>query len=128
MPEPSRPNRQRTGAAGEELAVAHLRRQGYTILARNWRVAAGELRGELDIVALDRGVAVFVEVKARCDDRFGGPLVAVTARKQRQVRALAAEFLRSARLRARAVRFDVVGVWLPPGEEPQIEHVRGAFT
>lgn len=120
-------SRQATGERGETVACDHLRRQGLTILARNWRLTAGELRGEIDIVALDRGVAVFVEVKTRRGDSLGGPLHAVTPRKQRRIRALAAAFLRESRVAAREVRFDVVGVWLPAGAPPRVEHVVGAF-
>lgn len=119
--------RRALGERGEQIACDHLRDRGMRILARNWRLAAGELRGELDIVALDAGVAVVVEVKTRRGDGLGGPVRAVTPRKQRRVRALAAAFLREARLGARAVRFDVVGVVLPPGGQPRLDHVVDAF-
>lgn len=136
MSAPSRPApdsgpdpRPAVGRHGEALAARHLESAGYRILARNWRVALGEVRGELDLVALDPsgGVVVVCEVKTRRGDRYGGPLAAVTPAKQARIRALALAFLRDGRVPAREVRFDVVGIWLRRGAPPRIEHVVGAF-
>lgn len=118
------------GRTGERLAVAHLAGDdGLDVLATNWRLTRGELRGELDVVALDRrrGLVVVVEVKARTCDDLGGPLVAVTARKQAKVRRLATAMLVEGRLPFRRVRFDVVGLLLPPGGRGELTHVEGAF-
>lgn len=127
--QPAPDRRARTGAHGEAIAAAHLGSLGLEVVAANWRLAAGELRGELDLVALDHagGVVVVVEVKTRRGDGFGGPLAAVTPRKQAKVRALAAAFLADASLPYRRVRFDVVGVVLRPGRPPALTHVPGAF-
>jgi putative endonuclease len=118
-----------TGARGEALAAAHLASLGHEVVACNWRLRAGELRGELDLVALDHaaGAVVVVEVKTRRGEGFGGPLAAVTPRKQAKVRALAAAFLLDAALPYRRVRFDVVGVLLRPGRAPELTHLQGAF-
>lgn len=109
--------------------MRHLRDDGYEVLARNWRVHDGALRGELDVVAVDRevGLLVVVEVKTRRGDAYGGPLVAVTPTKQEKLRSLALAFLRTSDVPWRYVRFDVVGVWLVPGAGPRIEHVVDAF-
>ncbi len=119
----------RLGAVGEELAARHLvDDDGLRLIARNWRIAAGELRGELDLVALDEpaGTVVVCEVKARRDAaRFGGALSAVSPRKRAKVRALAAAFLREADLPYRRVRLDVVAVDL--GRDPVLHHVLGAL-
>lgn len=118
------------GRHGEVVAAAHLEADdGLEVVARNWRLTRGELRGELDLVALDHavGLVVVVEVKARRDDTFGGPLVAVTRRKQQQVRRLTAALLPEAGLPYRRVRFDVVGVWLPDRLQGRLEHLEGAF-
>jgi putative endonuclease len=117
-----------TGALGEQLAATHLEAQGLEVVARNWRIADGDLRGELDLVALDhdqRLVAV-VEVKTRRGDGFGGPLAAVTPRKQARIRRLAVAFLLRAELPYRRVRLDVVAVRLDH-DPPTIQHVPGAF-
>lgn len=114
--------RRDTGRLGEDLAEAHLRARRYRILARNWRTRGGEL----DFVAEDRGVVVFVEVRTRHGRRFGGPLESVDARKRLRLGRLAAEFLRRHHLEDRIARFDVIGVdWRQ--EEPSIEHVERAF-
>lgn len=127
-PAPTDP-RTRLGARGEALAAAHLADDGLEVVARNWRLARGEVRGELDLVAVDRnaGVLVVVEVKTRRGDRYGGPLRAVTPAKQQRIRALALAFVRTAEMGPLRLRFDVVGVWLPPGGGPRVEHLEGAF-
>ena len=118
----------RVGDHGEDLAVAHLIERGMTILARNWRVADGDLRGELDIVALDpaAGLTVIVEVKTRSGRGFGGPFAAVTPRKQIQLRRLATAFLVAADLPYRRVRFDVIGIVLE-GRSHELVHLEGVL-
>jgi putative endonuclease len=118
------------GIVGERLAVAHLvDDDGLDVSQRNWRVRTGEVRGELDVVALDHvaGLVVIVEVKARRSDAQGGPLAAVTPRKQQRIRALTGRLLAESELPYRRVRFDVVGLWLPRGQAGRLEHVQGAF-
>jgi putative endonuclease len=117
------------GRLGEDLAARHLvADDGLEVVARNWRLAAGELRGELDVVALDhaRACVVVCEVKTRRDaERFGGALAAVPARKRAKVRALAGAFLREARLPYGRIRLDVVAVDL--GRRPVLHHVEAAL-
>ena len=125
-PDPSAP----LGVQGEDLACAHLvDDDGLELVERNWRLPAGELRGELDVVALDhrRRLVVVVEVKARRSDAHGGPLAAVTARKRAQVRRLVGSYLPRADLPYRAVRLDVVGLWLPRGGPRRLEHLQGVL-
>lgn len=119
----------RRGVLGEALAAAHLADDdGLRVVARNWRLAVGELRGELDLIALDdvRGLVVVCEVKTRQDaGRFGGALAALPARKRARVRALAAAFLREGALPYRRVRLDLVAVDL--GARPTLTHLEGAL-
>lgn len=114
------------------MVAESLARAGMAIVARNARAAG--IRGEIDIIALDRGELVFVEVKAR---REGGrlgperPALAVTPAKQAKLRALCrawlAEHGRELRFR-RGLRFDVVGVSIDAaGGVAAWEHLRGAF-
>ena len=108
---------------GEELACRELRRRGYSILARRYRTR----HGEIDIVAMDDDVLVFVEVKARSDRRFGGPLAAITGLKQRKLTRMALDYLARSRTAGVPCRFDVVAVEL--GERrPRVEVVTDAFA
>lgn len=127
-PAPGARGRGAVGRRGEDLAAEHLTAQGLDVVARNWRLATGELRGELDLVALDHaaGLVVVCEVKTRRGDGYGGPLAAVTPRKQARIRALTVALLTVAELPYRTVRFDVVGVWLTSGH-PRVRHVVRAF-
>src|SRR3954447_23668458 len=100
--------RQRTGRIAEELATQRLLARGWRIVERNARTRLGEL----DIVALDRGCLVFVEVKAGRRGSYYGPerpVLAVGPRKQSRLRRLAAAWMASNRSRARygEIRFDV---------------------
>jgi putative endonuclease len=112
------------GARGEAAAARFLRRQGYAIVARH--VQTGH--GELDLVAVDRGVVVFVEVKTRQSQADGPAVQAVDARKQRRITRAALAFLRRHDLLERPVRFDVVGIhWPRLARRPVIEHIQHAF-
>jgi putative endonuclease len=91
------------GREGEDAAVRLLEESGYAVIARNVRLPGGEI----DVIARDRDVIAFIEVKARASRRFGSALAAVDARKRRTLRALAADWLQIAAPGARA-RFDVV--------------------
>src|SRR5688500_10776868 len=85
----------RLGRLGEDLAARYLEQAGFRIVARNWRTSVVDVRGEVDVVALDGPTLVFCEVKARrsvVDDAFA----AVTWSKQRQLRRLAGLFLAQA--------------------------------
>ena len=112
------------GQEGEAAAEQYLRRKGYRIVARNLRSQLGEL----DLVAEDGRVLVFVEVKARRTGAFGGAIYAVHQRKQEKLIQLAALYLARHHIKDRLCRFDVVllqGV----GDGPaQIEHIQNAFV
>ncbi|MDX1886227.1 YraN family protein [Mycolicibacterium sp. 120270] len=110
------------GALGEQLAVDHLTSLGLEVLDRNWRCRYGEL----DVIAADRPTStiVFVEVKTRTTDQFGGVRYAVTPDKVRRLRRLAGLWLASHPDRWAAVRIDVVGVRIGRRREPEIIHLR----
>ena len=110
------------GRAGEAVAEAFLRARDYTIVARNFRCRAGEI----DLVALDGRVLVFVEVRSRRGERAGTPLESVDGRKQAQVGRVARHFLAAHGWQERDARFDVIGVRFDC-EPPDVEHVRNAF-
>lgn len=109
------------GRAGEQRAAQHLLDQGFTVLDRNWRCAAGEL----DIVASDRDHVVVVEVKTRRTDWFGHPFDAVDARKRDRLWRLACAWVvaHPGLVRTRRLRLDVIGI---TGDDPQtavLEHL-----
>ncbi len=116
------------GKRGEELAAAYLERVGYRIVERNCRLSVGEL----DIVAVERGTLVFVEVKTRRGVGFGSPLEAVTPRKQRQISRAAQEYLGRGHFPGKPSRFDVIAILLTPGDDSartaKIELIRNAFV
>lgn len=129
MPQTDR--RRRLGALGENLARRHIEARGFELLDANFRTR----HGELDVVAADERCLVFCEVKTRVSlgPRGGalGPFAAIGARKRRQVRRMAGEWLA---LRGHDVpwreelRFDAIGVELDhQGRLIRLEHLEGAF-
>lgn len=128
--------RRRLGALGEGIAVRHLEARGFEVVERNFRTR----HGELDVIARDERFLVFCEVKTRilrvrAAPAAGaeplGPLAAVGGRKQRQVRAMAREWLAGGRLdgpRPCEIRFDAIGVSFDAnGRLLALEHVEAAF-
>ena len=103
------------------MAVDHRSALGFRIVARNWRCRYGEL----DVIADDRGVVVFVEVKTRTGDGFGGIPEAVTPHKVRRIRRLAGIWLAGQDTRWGGVRIDVVGVRVDGDGPPEVTHLRG---
>lgn len=111
------------GAEGEELAVAFLESLGYCIVERNFRFRGGEV----DIVARDRQVLVFVEVKTRKTASYGPPQLAVTSFKQRQISKAALVWLAKNRSLDQAARFDVIAITFAPIGSSRVEHFVNAF-
>jgi putative endonuclease len=107
------------GAAAEELAAVFLEGQGLRIVERNYRCRFGEI----DLVARSGAVLVFVEVRARQSEAFGGAAGSITAAKRRRLVAAARHYLAKHRV-SRACRFDVV---LLHGREQEIEWLADAF-
>lgn len=115
---------QREGKRQEDHAEAALVRAGYTIIARNWRGGGGEI----DRIALDRDVLVFVEVRARTGVRHGRPGATVGRAKQRKVVRAALAYRRPPGLRIGGLRFDVVEVVFGSDGRPHdVRILRGAF-
>jgi putative endonuclease len=113
--------RHQLGARSEQRACDYLARRGYRILERNatFRV------GEVDIVAEDGDTLVFVEVRARSAPDQVHPAATITPRKQQQVVRAAMAYCQKHHVRDRMIRFDVVAVLGPRGDE--IELYQNAF-
>jgi putative endonuclease len=114
------------GRLGEQLALEHLQRLGFALVARNHRTRYGEL----DLVVHDGRTLVFAEVKTRRATRGAVPWDALDERKQRQVRDMARAFLAEVpdRPPASEIRFDAVGVVIDPrGRLVRLDHLEAAF-
>ena len=138
------PDRDAVGHAAEQVAVDHLVKQGFSIVARNW----ADARGELDIIARRRDLLVVVEVRALRDAGVVTPEQTVTRRKQRRVYDTARRWLAgpgSNVAESCYIRFDVIGVLVPPaktrasvgpeagagggdGRGFALTHIEGAFS
>lgn len=113
---------QSTGAERENFAEGILSRRGYRVAARNWRGGGGEL----DLVAWDGECLVFVEVRYRASEAWGGPLATVGRTKRRRLVRAALAYLQRFEGRPPDCRFDVVGV-TGEGADRQVEVVVNAF-
>jgi|GEM_PF-314307 len=111
------------GRRGERAAFIFLKHQGYMIVARNFRT----IHGEIDMVAWDRGILCFVEVKTRATAEHGRPEDAVTHFKQRQILNTSLDYLRRGNLHSVNTRFDIVSVLVRPDGVPVCELIRHAF-
>lgn len=115
----------KTGTRGEEEAYFHLRRQGYVIVARNYRSA--RCRSELDLVGWDGETLCFIEVKTRSSRGLMPAEAAVDYEKRCDLSRVAREFLRKIGGKP-AYRFDVVSVYLEPEESAEIVLFKNAFS
>ncbi len=107
------------GALAEQQAADYLTRHGYKLLGRNFRATGGEI----DLIFAYKKWLVFVEVKERASQAFGGPLAAVTKTKQQRVARAATQFIKThPQLTYDEIRFDIICIL--PGK---IEHIKNAF-
>jgi putative endonuclease len=111
-----------TGRSGERMAEEYLVSKGFAVLHRNWRAA----HKEIDLITLDNGELVFVEIKTRGGTAYGFPEEAVTLGKQTHLRAAAEVFLER-HPQYRYARFDVVSIMMRNGAIEDLRHLRDAF-
>jgi putative endonuclease len=136
LPPSKSPSHQLTGRRGEEAAYFHLRKLGYTIVARNFR--SPRCRGEIDLIAWDNDVLCFIEVKTRSTRDIKPGEAAVDRHKRREIAAVARDYLRHLPPSCQW-RFDVVSVYYDAkvgapnlaafvrhGNQPQIEVFRNS--
>jgi len=112
-----------SGRRGEDLAHRFLRKQGYIIVARNYRLSSGD--AEADLIAREGGDLVIVEVKTRATDDYGPPEQAVNPEKRRHLMRVAREYARKTDTPWEQVRFDIVSIVLR--EPPEITLLKAAF-
>jgi putative endonuclease len=112
------------GNRSERAAARFLKQLGYRIVARNYCCPLGEL----DLVAVDRGTIVFVEVRSTGQGDSRRAAASVDERKQKQLTRLALHFLQAKKLLNQAARFDVLAINWPEGhKEPLVDHHANAF-
>jgi putative endonuclease len=115
-----------TGSEGEDAAFFHLRRKGYIVVARRW--SCGDRPGDIDLIAWQGTLLCFVEVKTRTALDMTPAEAAVDRHKRNVLRRLARSYLRYLPHAAMPqVRFDVISVYLVPGQEKQCVHFENAF-
>jgi putative endonuclease len=115
-----------TGIEGEDATFFYLRRKGYTVVARRW--SAGNLPGDIDLIAWQGPMLCFIEVKTRTAHDATPAEVAVDSHKRDTLRRLARRYVRQLPQKtAPPVRFDVVSVYLVAGREKEFVHFEGNF-
>ena len=110
------------GDWAESRAAAHLRSIGYEILEQNWRFK----RAEIDIIARNQDILVFVEVKMKAYTSYGRPEEMVDQRKQRLIIDAAMAYMRSIGYEWE-IRFDIIAILGRPDESNEITHFKDAF-
>ena len=116
--------RKSIGILGEELALAHLLAHGLQLVLRNYRCKLGEI----DLVMMDGGTLVLVEVRYRASNDFGGAAASITWEKQRKlVKAAEHLLMKRSELRRYPARFDVIAI-TPDGSDTRIDWIKSAFT
>lgn len=117
-------SRQTLGRWGETIAARYLTEQGYTIIEHNARTSYGEL----DLIARQGDMLVFVEVKTRASRSLGPPEISVTQTKQAHLLSAAKAYLQERPHLQYDWRIDVIAILRLPGEQPQIEHFENIIT
>ena len=116
--------KQAFGQWGEDTAVAYLEKNGYTILERNFHTA----HGEIDIVASQQALLVFVEVKTRRSHAFAYPEDSVTKTKQAHMLSAAEEYLQAHPDSGESWQFDVIAIERKSGTTPEIVHFENVIA
>jgi putative endonuclease len=113
---------QTIGKKGEDLAVRYLEEQNYKILERNWRSG----RAEIDIIATEGEILVFVEVKTRSSTLFGAPELSVDDRKELLIFSAANRYMEEKEY-GWAIRFDMISILFSEFEEAELKHYKDFF-
>jgi putative endonuclease len=115
------------GIKGEDAALFYLRRKGYTVVARRW--SSGDVPGDIDLIAWQGPMLCFVEVKTRTAHDMTPAEAAVDAQKRAVLTRLARRYVRQLpQNTAPPIRFDVVSVYLVPGQDAEFVHFESAFS
>lgn len=116
-------NTQKFGKKSESIAAKFLKKNGYKILHRNYRIKIGEI----DIIAKENETIVFVEVKSGRTNFAGNPKGGVTLGKQKKISMVALYYLKTMKLLDQKARFDVVSIISNRTDPLKIELIKNAF-
>lgn len=98
------------GRRGEDIAARFLKKMGYKIIERNFRCRIGEI----DIIAFEKGVLIFIEIKTRTSDTFAPPQLSVNRLKQQKIINSALSYLVQKKITGIDCRFDIITITFPP--------------
>ena len=112
-----------TGKRGEGIAVSYLKKQGYKIIEKNYKTKLGEI----DIIAKDKGVISFIEVRSKNSVGFGSPEETVTRKKETKISKAALTYIKRYKLENETCRFDVVSIQGDDSPDPEIKLIKNAF-
>ncbi|MEL6392072.1 MAG: YraN family protein [Bacteroidota bacterium] len=114
--------KQKLGRLGEGYACRYLENEQYRILELNWRYR----RTEVDIIAMEGDVMVFVEVKTRTQDYFGSPASTVEDAQQGRLSRAAGAYMEQTG-HDWEIRFDIIGILIEENGDYQLEHIKDAW-
>lgn len=114
----------RFGAWGERIAAEYLERQGWSVLARNYRWS----RREIDLIARQGCTIAFIEVKTRADESFAHPFESLGLVQRRRIAEVAAAWVREHGVETEVYRFDLISVLRSPAGEVRIDHLPDAWS
>ncbi len=124
----------KVGEFGEKAAAVFLKNNGFRLVAANFKAPIGRNRkgvqvsGEIDLIAFDKDILCFTEVKTRSSENFASPLSAVNLRKQRQITRTARVYRKIFNLQDSDFRYDVISIILNGKKAPKIELIKGFWT
>lgn len=116
-------NKQQIGKIGEDIAAEYLKKQGYSIMERNFRCK----QGEIDMIAMDKEEIVFIEVKTRLSLNYGLPSEAVNQQKKRHLMKTIQYYLYQRNLEDHFIRMDVVEIYIRHNKA-YINHIKQAIS
>ena len=111
------------GADGETLVATYLQAQGVIVIDRNWRIR----EGEIDLIARDGEILIFVEVKSRTNSKFGHPLEAIGPAKAHRLQRLALAWISIHDQWGADYRIDCAAVLFRNGLKPSIDYRAGVL-
>jgi len=111
------------GKLGERFALDYLKKKKYRIVKKGYRLFGGDI----DVIAYDKDILVFVEVKTRRGTRYGLPEESVNSAKQKQIRKIAQGFMTMNKLEERECRFDILALDYNDNKGFKATHFKDAF-